>query len=78
MLYSCLVDADFLDTETFMRGEAADRGNYESLNALNQKPDDGDANRKKLAAETCDAPIIVSTSDQLFESFYANRPYGKG
>lgn len=26
MLYSCLVDADFLDTETFMNGEPAPRG----------------------------------------------------
>ena len=26
MLYSCLVDADFIDTETFMNGQAAPRG----------------------------------------------------
>ncbi len=34
MLYSCLVDADFLDTETFMRGEAAPRGGYEGIPTL--------------------------------------------
>ena len=35
MLYSCLVDADFLDTEAFMNPEAAKlRGNKSSLNDL--------------------------------------------
>ncbi len=34
MLFSCLVDADFQDTETFMQGEAAPRGGYESISAL--------------------------------------------
>ncbi|MCD8375430.1 MAG: CRISPR-associated helicase Cas3' [Oscillospiraceae bacterium] len=36
MLYSCLVDADFLDTETFMRG-AQPRSGYEPLSALLDK-----------------------------------------
>ena len=36
MLYSCLVDADYIDTETFMNGDA-DRGNYEPLSALCDK-----------------------------------------
>lgn len=36
MLYSCLVDADYIDTETFMNGDAG-RGNYEPLSALCNK-----------------------------------------
>jgi CRISPR-associated endonuclease/helicase Cas3 len=39
MLYSCLVDADFLDTETFMRGKATPRGGYESISSLCNKLD---------------------------------------
>ena len=31
MLYSCLVDADFLDTEAFMSGDTARRGGYDGL-----------------------------------------------
>lgn len=34
MLYSCLVDADFLDTEAFMTGGTADRGGYDPLPVL--------------------------------------------
>lgn len=37
MLYSCLVDADYLDTETFMAGSAAPRGNYEPPALLLEK-----------------------------------------
>lgn len=37
MLYSCLVDADFLDTETFMAGAKLDRGGGESLERLDEK-----------------------------------------
>lgn len=37
MLYSCLVDADFLDTETFMRGSPAPRDGYEPLPTLLEK-----------------------------------------
>ena len=37
MLYSCLVDADFIDTETFMNGEAAPRGMGEPLPVLLEK-----------------------------------------
>lgn len=36
MLYSCLVDADYIGTETFMNGDAG-RGNYEPLSALCDK-----------------------------------------
>lgn len=34
MLYSCLVDADFQDTQNFMDGQAAPRGGGESISAL--------------------------------------------
>ena len=37
MLYSCLVDADFLDTESFMRGAPAPRGNGAPIAALYTK-----------------------------------------
>ncbi|OOF66379.1 CRISPR-associated helicase/endonuclease Cas3 [Rodentibacter sp. Ppn85] len=40
MLYSCLVDADFLDTEAFyasVENKAIQRGNYPDLNALQQR-----------------------------------------
>jgi len=38
MLYSCLVDADFLDTEKFMDSERFDeRGGYHSLNTLKER-----------------------------------------
>lgn len=34
MLYSCLVDADYIDTETFMNNTSAPRGGYDSMPAL--------------------------------------------
>ena len=34
MIYSCLVDADFIDTETFMDGKAAPRGSGTNIAAL--------------------------------------------
>lgn len=34
MLYSCLVDGDFLDTEAFMSQGSVDRGGYASMDAL--------------------------------------------
>ena len=37
MLYSCLVDADFLDTETFMAGAAAPRGGRDTVETLEKR-----------------------------------------
>ncbi|RKI67504.1 CRISPR-associated helicase Cas3' [bacterium 1xD42-67] len=37
MLYSCLVDADFLDTETFMAGKEQDRGGGAPMEVLEGK-----------------------------------------
>lgn len=178
MLFSCLVDADFLDTEAFMFGGAVERGRFHSIeelhdrffealndkgylspgNALNEKrceilqrciemgestpgvysltvptgggktvsslafalrharihhkrriiyvipylsiieqtadvfrsflgeedilechssveydDEDETAEKKKLASENWDAPIIITTSEQFWESLYANR-----
>ena len=39
MLYSCLVDADFLDTERFMNGERG-RGGYDDLSTLLKRLED--------------------------------------
>lgn len=50
MLYSCLVDADFLDTEQFMQPEQAGlRGNYASLVELKRRFDDFMAEKTKTA-----------------------------
>ena len=37
MLYSCLVDADFLDTETFMAGKERERGRGDPIEILEDK-----------------------------------------
>lgn len=37
MLYSCLVDADFLDTEAFMTNNGINRGGYDDLAVLMEK-----------------------------------------
>ncbi len=39
MIYSCLVDADFLDTEAFMSESQIERGGYDSLDRLSEKFD---------------------------------------
>lgn len=58
MLFSCLVDADFIDTETFMDGALASRGNYDALPALLDRletyiapwyPPKAELNRKRCA-----------------------------
>lgn len=36
MLYSCLVDADYIDTETFMAGMEAPRGKYSAISELSE------------------------------------------
>ena len=53
MLYSCLVDADFLDTEVFMQPEQSKlRGNHESLKVLEGKLDAFLSGLKKNAPDT--------------------------
>ncbi len=59
MLYSCLVDADFLDTEAFMAGAERDRGGGDPLEVLEDKlqshisgwfPPKNELNRERCAA----------------------------
>lgn len=53
MLYSCLVDADFLDTEAFMQPEQSKlRGKYDSLMALEGKLEEYLSGLKKNAPDT--------------------------
>lgn len=59
MLFSCLVDADYLDTEAFMQGKKPPRGDYASIEELlarlyrymekNFKNPKGDLNRERCA-----------------------------
>lgn len=58
MLYSCLVDADFLDTEAFMAGQEVDRGGGDSMEVLESRlqayisgwfPPKGELNRQRCA-----------------------------
>ena len=53
MLYSCLVDADFLDTEAFMQPEQSRlRGKYDSLTILEEKLEAYMEGLKKNAPDT--------------------------
>ncbi len=53
MLYSCLVDADYLDTEAFMQPEQSKlRGNYDSLAILEEKLEAYLSRLKKNAPDT--------------------------
>lgn len=53
MLYSCLVDADFLDTEAFMQPEQSKlRGKHDSLTVLENKLDEYLTDLKKKARVT--------------------------
>lgn len=61
MLYSCLVDADYLDTEAFMAAEAPRRGGYDPLPVLLERlnafiapwfPGNTELNRKRCAILT--------------------------
>ncbi len=63
MIYSCLVDADFLDTESFMNGEKSSwRKGYSSLAALNAKLG---AALNQLAKHALETPINKHRSEIL-------------
>ncbi len=62
MLYSCLVDADFLDTETFMAGAERERGGGDRMEDLEKKlqshisgwfPPQNELNRERCAVLRC-------------------------
>lgn len=61
MLFSCLVDADFLDTEAFMSGGAIKRGGYASIETLFARL------RHEIAPwlEPTDKPINVKRTEIL-------------
>lgn len=61
MLFSCLVDADYLDTESFMNPESFEkRGKYDSLSTLKNRFDDY---MSRFAEET-----VVSNLNQIRDS----------
>ena len=63
MLFSCLVDADFLDTETFMDGDKArQRGDYPSLAILCEQ---FDHRMESLVRSVADTPVNRLRSDIL-------------
>lgn len=63
MLFSCLVDADFLDTEAFMDGDkAASRSNYQGLSSLLTDFDLYMANKSASAEDT---PVNAIRADIL-------------
>ena len=55
---------DFLGDENVL--ESHSNVNYDEV-------DESVADRKKLAAENWDAPVIITTNEQFWESLYANR-----
>lgn len=86
MLYSCLVDADYLDTEQFMTPDKSElRGNYASLVDLKQKFDSFMAEKSAKAASskinTIRAEILKSCREKakLKPGFFSlNVPTGGG
>ncbi|MCD8087409.1 MAG: CRISPR-associated helicase Cas3' [Oscillospiraceae bacterium] len=64
MLYSCLVDADYLDTEAFMQGSPPPRGSGESIPALLEKV-------RRQAAHWLNAPTdnpVNQARNQILQS----------
>ena len=57
ILFSCLVDADFIDTETFMDGALAPRGNYDALPALLDRLESHRGIRPKPSSTESAAPF---------------------
>ena len=63
MLFSCLVDADFLDTESFMNPrQAKDRGKYPALAKLKER---FDAHMGKIVAEAEPTPVNIARKEIL-------------
>ena len=64
MLYSCLVDADSLDTEKFCSpGKSSSRGNYESFAILNRK---FEAHMQEIRSDAKDT-LINRERQEIFE-----------
>ena len=68
MLYSCLVDADYLDTEAFMKENQAVRGEYDSLKVLAERFDNHPWLLLLLGVD-CFCAVILWISDiQVFQT----------
>lgn len=84
MLFSCLVDADFLDTEAYMNGEKADkRGQYAKLSELKDKYHlhMGRMRKEDTAVNTLRAEILGQCLDKAKEApglFSLTVPTGGG
>lgn len=86
MLYSCLVDADYLDTEAFMQPEQSElRGKHETLKVLESKLDAYLSKLKKNAPDTEVNKIrnevqswCVKTSEQTPGFYSLTVPTGGG
>lgn len=66
MLFSCLVDADFLDTEAFMDGDKAGRrGDYPSMQELLERFDAHMSIVAKKVAESGETPVNRIRADVL-------------
>jgi len=63
MLFSCLVDADFLDTEDFMnQDQPKDRGRYPTLAELNPF---FDSHMQKMVSEATNTPVNAARQEVL-------------
>ena len=99
MLYSCLVDADYLDTEVFylkLENEAAERGGYPDLNALQhnfnqfinafrqriaEAPEQTEAEKRKAALNRLRSEILDYAVEQAAQAqglFTLTVPTGGG
>lgn len=70
MLYSCLVDADFLDTENFMRNGSQERGSGESLEVILNKATDNIAKNGWL--EPADKKDLNGRRRQILHACISN------
>ena len=82
MLYSCLVDADFLDTETFMAGAERERGGGDRMEDLEKKlqshisgwfPPQNELNRERCAVLRCSLDQGTAQKPGLFRGTGSSR-----
>jgi CRISPR-associated endonuclease/helicase Cas3 len=71
MLFSCLVDADFLDTENFMQKGEVDRGGYDTIDILKKRLDSYIAGW--LAADTGKDSINYKRTEILKQCIQAGK-----
>lgn len=75
MLFSCLVDADYLDTEEFMQGGSVRRGEYDSLQVLLERLEQYIAPwfpaKNAINAERCRVLAACKAQGQLPRGLYS-------